>query len=1289
MFTVADRNRSNEIHGLPNAGSKKRGPDDRSETVPCSSSSSNTMGSKVWKSNPTKIIQPSTGPRNTVTNPYDRFTSRDSFGQVNKRGRTANPSARQTITDSDHLSRASKRQKTGQNGYNEVTTSKYYGPSEVLRGSPPTSSGRSASRSIAQTFGRNPTESFHPAYATLATRQNAVTSLARKDTRDQVIDVDNLDLDGMNFGRTPSSDGPDEMNLFRMSISADAHSMPPYEPPLAGPSTSELLKGYGSGDEHPFRQRDSPPETLTSRNIAVDGESTSRIRERYGSEHGVSHGQLRAEALRSSPVEEIEDADDFPGSASAPSSMVRTPDRQNDPPCKKHKTPGGSEIEIGKVKVIARRFERTSKSAKPQNIDLKKIKTRMKGKGKQTTKASMTNSYLSTRATRHDQLATSLTKYETNCLALPLEVCVWGDQLFQLPGDAFEPEFWLLWNAPDQQLQLCKNPNSPMKKVMKKYSLERCDYKLTYCDTAEHEFAKILANSAPGIPGDLARVGLIFKFMSKHANTNGSAYANLFLQLKQQAHEVELLHISSVSACLEWAMRESKNCNSRPEKSRTGTSHSRSASTVSTVGELSAGGENRNPVRSRAPPGNHPASGALIPSRRSGRLSAATIKHQATPSTNLDEVVLVYPPFGPGAVNITNGDLRRLEPSEFLNDTLIELGLKFWLNDLRAQQPELAEHIHVFSSFFYKKLNHKVFAEGYRSLRKWTAKIDLFKKKYIIVPINENVHWYLAIICNPEHILDPPPPKAARRTSKRSSKTSPRKSVRLAHTDGIQYYEDASGASISHSGSLEPPADLAVAADEDSEAAVEQVIQSTSSCSIEDDAIPQQDQDRSSELLSDSEFSYPAKMNLDRHSEPEHNTEENDVSMELGHVEGGGPLRRSTDADVVPDSEDEANTTESEEIDQLYDDDDLSVPVEMHQNGPGTSSPFHSDVNNRSREVESTSPEKPERCPQGENDHTEELPRPLNASTVLLPQSPTSVLEEDDAFSADNEELLLEEEGASANFVGHARTRKERSQVPLSLTIDDTGLESRKLSPAVPPISFYNARSRELPKTCDSRSRPRIETTTEGHHDVDDDERDIIVDSEPEVTDRPRTWIFSLDSLGSRHPGALNKLNQYLRAEAKDKKDNDNPSDAFTKTALVPAQPNFCDCGLYLLHFAKTFMSDPEKYKSVVCSTKKSAAKERDALWLGDKVVTMREDLKARILEESETWKKLKAERELEGKDAGEGVGPTIAVDSSDDEIEVSEVRQAKELSSPLNKPSRKAATSSVPRETRASRLRG
>ncbi|EIW51534.1 uncharacterized protein TRAVEDRAFT_137200, partial [Trametes versicolor FP-101664 SS1] len=69
--------------------------------------------------------------------------------------------------------------------------------------------------------------------------------------------------------------------------------------------------------------------------------------------------------------------------------------------------------------------------------------------------------------------------------------------------------------------------------------------------------------------------------------------------------------------------------------------------------------------------------------------------------------VLVYPPSGTGAVNITRGDLKRLDNGQYLNDTLIEFGLKVWLHELQQVQPELAEQVHVFNSFFFKKLNGK------------------------------------------------------------------------------------------------------------------------------------------------------------------------------------------------------------------------------------------------------------------------------------------------------------------------------------------------------------------------------------------------------------------------------------------------------------------------------------------------------------------------------------------------------------------------------------------------------
>ncbi|KAH9065375.1 hypothetical protein EDB87DRAFT_1555576, partial [Lactarius vividus] len=121
--------------------------------------------------------------------------------------------------------------------------------------------------------------------------------------------------------------------------------------------------------------------------------------------------------------------------------------------------------------------------------------------------------------------------------------------------------------------------------------------------------------------------------------------------------------------------------------------------------------------------------------RRSARLSGVE-QQRFSPKPDPDEVILAYRS-GAGSLNITNGDVSRLKPGEFLNDTLIEFGLKLWLADLHESDPELATQVHVFSSFFYKKLSTKVPEEGYNSVRKWTSKFDLFQKKYIIVPINE------------------------------------------------------------------------------------------------------------------------------------------------------------------------------------------------------------------------------------------------------------------------------------------------------------------------------------------------------------------------------------------------------------------------------------------------------------------------------------------------------------------------------------------------------------------------
>lgn len=67
----------------------------------------------------------------------------------------------------------------------------------------------------------------------------------------------------------------------------------------------------------------------------------------------------------------------------------------------------------------------------------------------------------------------------------------------------------------------------------------------------------------------------------------------------------------------------------------------------------------------------------------------------------------------PGAVSITHGDTKRLADDEFLNDTLIEYGMKriyFGLQQPGTEKtnpPHCASDVHMFNSFFYKRLTQR------------------------------------------------------------------------------------------------------------------------------------------------------------------------------------------------------------------------------------------------------------------------------------------------------------------------------------------------------------------------------------------------------------------------------------------------------------------------------------------------------------------------------------------------------------------------------------------------------
>ncbi|XP_068036986.1 sentrin-specific protease 7 isoform X4 [Anomalospiza imberbis] len=123
------------------------------------------------------------------------------------------------------------------------------------------------------------------------------------------------------------------------------------------------------------------------------------------------------------------------------------------------------------------------------------------------------------------------------------------------------------------------------------------------------------------------------------------------------------------------------------------------------------------------------------------------------------ENLIVYPPPpAKGGLGVTREDLECLEYGEFLNDVIIDFYLKYLL--LEKAPKHVADRTHVFSSFFYKCLTRteknsegdfKVSAaqRRHRRVRTWTRHINIFNKDYIFVPVNEESHWYMAVICFP------------------------------------------------------------------------------------------------------------------------------------------------------------------------------------------------------------------------------------------------------------------------------------------------------------------------------------------------------------------------------------------------------------------------------------------------------------------------------------------------------------------------------------------------------------
>lgn len=109
-------------------------------------------------------------------------------------------------------------------------------------------------------------------------------------------------------------------------------------------------------------------------------------------------------------------------------------------------------------------------------------------------------------------------------------------------------------------------------------------------------------------------------------------------------------------------------------------------------------------------------------------------------------------------IELTSRDIQYLDDEQWLNDSVLDFFMRL-IVDVMAPDA-LRGDLYVASSFFFQKLTSGGVAdgeEGWHNVKRWTRSLagGPLGRRYFVVPINEqNMHWWMAVICHPSQALD-------------------------------------------------------------------------------------------------------------------------------------------------------------------------------------------------------------------------------------------------------------------------------------------------------------------------------------------------------------------------------------------------------------------------------------------------------------------------------------------------------------------------------------------------------
>ncbi len=146
---------------------------------------------------------------------------------------------------------------------------------------------------------------------------------------------------------------------------------------------------------------------------------------------------------------------------------------------------------------------------------------------------------------------------------------------------------------------------------------------------------------------------------------------------------------------------------------------------------------------------------------------------------------LIFPSHGKSRATVDKDDIERLNEGQFLNDNIIIFYLRYLQHKLETESPDQAQRIYFQNTFFFDKLKPTRASGGinYGSVKSWTSRVDLFMKDYIVVPINEYSHWYVAIIYNAPKLI-PSETESPESPESPDTRSAPRNSIVIEDDSG-------------------------------------------------------------------------------------------------------------------------------------------------------------------------------------------------------------------------------------------------------------------------------------------------------------------------------------------------------------------------------------------------------------------------------------------------------------------------------------------------------------------------